>query len=145
MVQKKQQQELPEGMTLEEREEIEKMGLEDPSFPLMIFLVALGKDLIVDLASLGLLGWLGSALLGLVLWFWILGKVSFIQKRLLKYFIRRYLLAFVIGMIPLLNFLPEATLLVFLVHYREKKLIKVVLAFVEDMKKLPIARVPKST
>jgi hypothetical protein len=124
-----------EEITPQEIESVRAYGLpRNPDFPILIILFALLKDGIFDVLSVGLLGWVGSATLGLIIWFWITSKTGFIQKRLMRYVVRRYLVALVIGIIPGLNFIPEATILVLLVHNKEKKVVKLFLEAVGKVK-----------
>lgn len=109
-------------LTIEEAREFQLTGPSTVYFPFVILFIAIIKDF-VDVISIGFMGWLGSIIIGFVLWIWIRLKTNILQRLMFRYFIRRFLLALVIGFIPILNFLPEATILVFLVHNREKKLV----------------------
>jgi len=73
--------------------------------------------------------------LGIIMFLWIVRKVSFIRKRLMKFFIRRFILTLFIGVFPVLNFVPEAMILVLLVHYHEKTIVRKFFDLIEGIKK----------
>lgn len=94
-----------------------------PDFPFMILLAAILKD-ILDVASIGFLGFFTNIILGLVIFFWILGKSSFLRKRMTRWFIRRYVATFIVESVPFINFLPITTILILLTYNREKKIVQ---------------------
>jgi len=104
-------------------------------FPIIIFGFAVIKDFILDplvlaitilLPPLGwLLGILVSITFGMALFVWMVSKSSFIQKRMWTWFIRSVLMTILVSFIPVARFIiPEYTLLVLLIHYKEAKFIK---------------------
>lgn len=109
--------------TIEELEEASLNVPSKPLFPITILSIAIFKD-VIDLASVGLLGWAGFIIFSIVLWVWMTTKSGFIYKFLWKWFLRRYVFFALVGIIPGLNFLPEATILVLLIHYKETKIVK---------------------
>ena len=111
------------SFSAEETEELTYNPPKEESFPMLIIMVAIFKDMI-DLGSFGLLGIITSPIFIMILFFWRFGKSNYIRRKLTKWILRRYIAAFVIGIIPGLNILPEATILVLLIHYREKKVVQ---------------------
>jgi len=113
-----------EQLSADEEAEISLNGAPvKPLFPFMILLVALLKDFI-DFISFGFLGILTSIVAGLVIWLWMLGKIGMIQKRLTKWFLRRFIIAMFIESIPLVSMLPITTILVLLAHNKEKVIVQ---------------------
>ena len=107
-------------------DESEELALNPPvaeSFPILIFLAANFKDM-VDIGSLGLFGIIATLFFAIIIYFWIFSKSTFIRRRLTRRFLRRYVFVFIIGIIPGVNFIPETTILVLLIHYRETKIVK---------------------
>jgi len=122
-------------VTIEETRELELMGIpKTPVFPIIILSIAILKDG-MDIATLGLLGWLGSVLVGFVLWIWIITKSNAVERRLLRWFVRRVVIVVIVGFIPIINFLPEMTIFVFLIHNKEKGVVRV---FYNALERLPI-------
>ncbi len=101
-----------------------------PSFPLFIFFSACIKDLI-DFLSGGTAGWLASIFLSIVLWLWMFFKLGFVQKRLIRYFLKRWVAALIVGIIPGINvIIPESALLVLFSHFKEKKIVQELLRLI---------------
>lgn len=112
--------------TEEDIEEAKVRLLSSPSFPILMLFAAIMKD-VLDLLSVGLLGWLFSLFFAGIVWFWLFGKLGFMKKFLL----RRLVFTTIIGMIPGLNFLPETTIFVILGHYKEIKVVKTLFKILE--------------
>lgn len=93
-----------------------------PSFPLIIFSIAILKD-VLDFAELSIIGiilsWAATIIFALIIWFWTLGKVSFVKKMI----IRRLALMIAIALVPVIDLLPEASIFILWVHFREVKYI----------------------
>jgi len=110
--------------TIEEAGEVESWNMPgEPNFPILIFLVAVFKDFI-DIVSGGFLGWLTSLIAGIVIWFWTLGKTNIVEKRLMRWFIRRFIIRMLLDALPIVGMWPFATTLILAAHHREKKLVK---------------------
>jgi len=95
----------------------------EASFPLLIFLVALIKD-ILDAFTGGVFSFIFSLLFGFVLWLWWFNKTSFIKKYIRKWVIKRVIFFIVGDSIPFAAVLVPSSLLIVLWHYREKKIVK---------------------
>ena len=91
-------------------------------FPMLILIIAIFKD-ISDWGSFGLFGFITSLLFGMIIWLWIFNKTSFIQRMLWKRR-ARLIIVFIIGIIPIINFIPESIILVLLVYNHEKAIVK---------------------
>lgn len=91
-------------------------------FPYLVFSFAVVKDFF-DIASFGLGGWIGSIMLAVVIFIWVRMKSDLILRRMLNWLIVRYLGAILIGFIPGLNFVPEAMILVVLIHLKGNKIV----------------------
>jgi hypothetical protein len=107
-------------------EEISRTDIVNPPtayIPVVTYIIATLNDL-VGFASLALVSLPLNFLFAMYIFIWLLGKASFVQKRLLRFFIRRaWILAF--GAIPLLGaFIPESIILVYLIHNKEKEAVK---------------------
>lgn len=117
-------------------EEIEEASLNVPSkpfFPIIILFVAILKDM-ADIFTLGLLGWVFTIIFAFILWIWIRLKSSIVFRMIWKRIRGRIALAIVAGIIPGLNFLPEATILVLLIHYKENKIVKALYKRLEQLR-----------
>lgn len=119
--------------TIEEIEEVRLNVPSKPLFPIIILSVAILKDL-ADIASVGFLGWAFTIIFGFVLWIWMTTKSGFIYRILWKWFLRRYVFFALVGIIPGLNFLPEATILVLLIYHKENKIIKALYKRLEQLR-----------
>ena len=110
-------------LTIEETQ-IESLSVSsNVELPILIIIVALLKD-ISDIVSTGIAGIITSLVFGMIIYLWIFSKSTIIQRRMMKWFIRRFVVVIIIGIIPLINFVPEATILVLLVYNREKGIVK---------------------
>lgn len=99
-----------------------RSDLSIPAFPLVIFFIAILKD-VLDFAELSIIGillsWIATIIFALIIWFWTIGKVGFVKKMI----IRRLALMIAIALIPVVDLLPEASIFVLWVHLRETKYI----------------------
>jgi hypothetical protein len=132
----KENEELEEGD--EERLLVENVP-EKPGFPYIIFGVALIKDSFDVLATLIVIGipvaMLLSFLMSLVLFFWVLGKVSggWYKKKMIKWALKRAVIACFAESIPFLNMLPVTTIFILMVHFRETKIVKLINGAMEKL------------
>ena len=123
-----------EEWTPEEIEEIKIQAPQEPTFPIFIFGLAMLKDLI-DILSVGLLGWLAAIVLSGVIWLWIFTKSSFLRKQLLKRLIKPIIAAAFVAIFPGLNFLPESSVLVILIYRGDKGIVKKAIDKLEQVTK----------
>lgn len=120
------------------REEIEEIKInppQEPLFPIFIFGAAVVKD-IIDIVSVGLLGWLAAIILGGIIWLWIFSKSSFLRKQLIKRLIWPIAAAAFVAIFPWLNFIPESSILVYLVYRSEKGIVERTLKKLEETVKI---------
>lgn len=103
-----------------------------PSFPLFIFSLAIIKD-VMDFAELTIIGivikWVVAILFVIVVFLWCLGKAGFIKKLIIK----RLVLIAAIGLLPFVGLIPEASLFILWMHYREIKYIGQILQTLEKL------------
>jgi hypothetical protein len=107
---------------------------EDPDFPYLITFTAVVKDAL-DIASAGLLTWIFSAFFAFILWMWWSGKIGLAQRMLLKWGVKRAVAFIGADAVPVLGVLPFATLFVVIAHNKEKKIVQLLLASLEKVKK----------
>jgi hypothetical protein len=121
--------------TLEEKE-IEELKINrptEPIFPVFIFSFAILKD-ILDFFSMGLLGWLFAILMGIIIGIWAWFKGNVVVRRILKKLVLPAISSFFIAIIPGINFFPESSVFVLLIHYNEKKEVKKKLNILKKIK-----------
>lgn len=104
-----------------------------PSFPLFIFSLAILKD-VLDFAQLTIIGiilsWAVTIVFAIIALFWCMGKAGFLKKR----FVIKPLVSMVtVGLLPVLGFLPEASVFVLWMHYRETKYVGDILKSLENI------------
>lgn len=110
-----------------------------PDFPYMIVSLAIFKD-ILDFGDVIIVGIIIttalSFLIGVVLFFWTMGKVSggWWKKRLIKKLWTKYVFAIAIEFIPFLKIIPTTTIFVLLAHYDETKVVKLINASLERLR-----------
>ncbi|MDQ1299700.1 MAG: hypothetical protein QG636_368 [Patescibacteria group bacterium] len=102
----------------------------DPGFPFMITALVVIKDLL-DLVLdatviLAIVAWVLSAIIGIILVFWTFGKISggWWKKGAIQWLWKRFFLMISVELIPFLNIMPTNVIYVLMVHYREKKIVK---------------------
>ncbi|MEK7176962.1 MAG: hypothetical protein AAB719_01540 [Patescibacteria group bacterium] len=143
-----------EGETFEDGDA--KRLVEDPpqhsDFPFMILVVAMAKDTLdwvgtaLALTIIGIIVWIFVYIVGLVLalalFMWCFSKSSggWWKKKIIRYLWIRYALAMCIELIPGLNLIPANTIFILMVHYREKKIVKLFNLALEEMKKAGILK-----
>lgn len=115
--------------------------VELPPFPMFIFVIAILKDLI-DIADITLVGvvitTLLSILFSIILFFWLIGKVSgkWWKKKVLNWLWKRYIAAIIIEFIPFLKIAPVMTIFVIMAHRRETKVVRAINFALEELKKV---------
>jgi hypothetical protein len=127
---KKQAQTLIKEQLDLKQEELENLSAnkpEHPVFPVHIFMMAVMKDLL-DILTLGIVGIIANVVVGLVLWFWILGKMNFMKR----WIWRRFILYVFIEFIPFISFIPIWTFFVARAHLREYEQIDKILTYIEE-------------
>ena len=130
-------------------EEIPEAELEGPPptahFPIVMFSFAVLNDFVINPILFGVslvvppLGWglnlFVSIIFSLALFFWLLGKVSFVQKRLVRRLVNKIVVTPLVKVIPGLSLLiPQSVILVLLAHNEEKKIVKLFLDNLEKLK-----------
>lgn len=101
---------------------------EEPQFPTLILLAAIMKD-VIDLVAtssiiFSIFTLITSFILSLVIFFWLLGKLGFAEKQLVRWFIRWAVLVVLVEFIPLVNAIPMATIFVILAYNRERAVVQ---------------------
>lgn len=97
----------------------------DDSFPYVLMGMALIKD-ISDPATAGMIAVISNTIFALAGYIYIRKRMGFSAKqafRLLSRIAGRLIATFIAGLIPGINFLPEAMLMIFFVHHRHKKIV----------------------
>jgi hypothetical protein len=113
-----------------------------PQFPFLMVSLAFIKDVIDIPLELTLIGivftTVFSLLLGLVLFIWCFGKLrgGWWKKKLISWVWKRYILTIILEFIPFIKIIPVTTIFVFMVHYKETKLVKIANQALEELKKL---------
>lgn len=103
-----------------------------PSFPIFIASMAVLKDILDIPGDFGIvtiiLTTLASVTLGFIIFLWGLGKISggLWKKAMIKWFWKRFMLMFLIEIIPFGKMVPATTILVLMAHYREAKFVKLI-------------------
>ncbi|PCI27805.1 hypothetical protein COB55_05030 [Candidatus Wolfebacteria bacterium] len=124
-----------ENISEEDVTEIVYTKPNEPNFPKLIFIAAVMKDFSDVPAGLSKvlipLNSIVSLILSAIVFFWMLGKLGFMNKKIL----RRFFLL-LLETIPGLNFLPILSIFVFLAHNKEKKVVKIFLDVVERIENL---------
>jgi len=110
----------------EEIEEIKSDAFRKPHFPLMIFILALFKDLI-DIVSLGIIGAIINIVVSIIIRIYLFGKVSFVKRMIYK----KFLTSQIVEYIPIVNMIPLWTIFVIRAYLTEKKAINRVLTALE--------------
>ena len=109
----------------------------EPSFPVIIFILAITKDVLDWPANLSVvLAVFASVLsfvIGIIIFLWLLGKLGFFKKQLLKWAWKRFIVVIAAEIIPGLNMLPWATVFVYLAHKKETKLVRLLFASLERL------------
>lgn len=119
-----------EGIYEQLESDLEKLSAEPhppqkPSFPIVIFIAAIIKDL-ADAATGGIVSVILSLLLGFILWLWWFNKSSFIKKKIKKWFVKRVILFLAGDSIPVVSIFVPSSLFIILWYYREKKIVQII-------------------
>ncbi|TSC66950.1 MAG: hypothetical protein G01um101472_580 [Parcubacteria group bacterium Gr01-1014_72] len=124
-----------QGVTPKDAQALQAEGVpQKPDFPLLLFLAALFKDVLdgLDLTGVGVvITTILSLIIGAVIFLWLLGKVGFIQKRILRWAWGRYIGVMLIESIPFLKLIPTTALFVWFAHHKEDKLVKLAFSALE--------------
>lgn len=116
-----------------EPEDAEQLVVERPvapDFPYFMVAIAVLKDFLdvpADLSVVAIpMSTALSFLIALVLFFWLLGKMSggWWKKKLIRWLWVRYIIAIAIEFIPVLKIVPATTILVLMAHFRETKIVR---------------------
>lgn len=118
------------GINKEDIEIAKNSQPESPNFPVMVFCLALVKD-ITDMASLGTIGIIVNIIVAPVFFFYLWGKLGFVKKRLWRWLI----LTVVAEFVPGISFIPMSTVFVLRAHATERKQIEKMLNFIESFAK----------
>lgn len=112
-----------------------------PGFPFIIVMLALLKDLAIDAPlTFSIIGGLFSPIFSLaisiILFFWVLGKLSggWWKKKLIRWLWLRYVIAIFIEFIPWLNIVPATTVFIIMAHYRNKKIVRLFNLALEELR-----------
>jgi len=110
-------------------DEVGETKREEPTFPAIIFSLALAKDIFdtLDLTIVGIvLTTLFTIFFTMVMVFWMFGKMkgAWWKKILITWFWKRFLFVFIIEMLPWFKIIPTNVIIVLMVHFREKKMVK---------------------
>ncbi len=137
---------LDSEQSIEDDLNIEIDTLKKPSLPVIILLLAVVKDLIdiaftvaliVTVGFTGIftfiIGWGISALFAIIIGVWITQKVGIVRKLLFKKVIVKTIIFLFFGSIPGIKAFPEATLLVFLTHLNEVKIVNQIYSELEAL------------
>lgn len=153
VLKKKRRREIFSNITKLSDEEDEKLIINDvpkmPPFPFLIVLMAVFKDVIDFLLNLTLIAAplpvISSFLVGVVLFFWILGKASggWWKKRLIKWLWTRYVITLLIELIPFVNIIPATTIFILMAHYREKKIVRIINGVLGELRKMDLAEIKR--
>lgn len=118
----------------------------EPGFPVIIFTFAVIKDCLdlpLELSVIGiLLTTLLSVLLSVILFLWVLGKLSggWWKKKIIRWLWVRYLAVVVIELFPLFKIVPATTIFILMAHYREKKLVKLFDLALEEFRRAGVLK-----
>ncbi len=118
---------------------------QQPDFPYIMVSIAILKDILdvpVELSIIGIVITTAlSFLLAIILFIWILGKLSggWWKKAMVRWIWVRYIFAILIEFLPFFKIIPATTILVLMAHYREAKIVMFFNAALEEFrrKKIP--------
>lgn len=114
-------------------------------FPIFIFALSVTKD-IIDMFDLTLIGIVVTTLFSvfatITIFFWMFGKVKgkWWKKKILRYLIRRSIIMICVEIMPFVKMIPTTTIFVFMAHYKEKKIVRLMNVALEMMHKGGIVR-----
>jgi hypothetical protein len=116
---------------------------EEPDFPILILIAAIGKDILDVVLTVTIVGAIFTGLLSfvlaLVLFFWILGKTGggWWKKALIRKLWMRYVMSLAIEFLPVGNIIPANTIFVLMAHYSETKAVKLANEAFERLRFIP--------
>lgn len=119
--------------------ELKTEHIDKPSFPYLIFAVAVLKDIVDVVATLSIIGvpfaFALSFPMSLILFIWVMGKMSggWWKKMLIRGILVRLGITIGIEFIPGVNIIPTTTVFILMTHYREKKVVKLLNSGLELM------------
>ncbi len=111
-----------------------------PDFPYIMVSLAILKD-VLDAGDFFVVGIIVTTILSftiaLVLFLWFLGKLSggWWKKKMVAWLWTRYAVAIFIEFVPFLKIIPATTILVFMAHYRETKIVQFLNSALENLRK----------
>lgn len=112
-----------------------------PRFPFIILTLAIIKDLLDFPANLLVIGvpvsMMAAFAMNVVLFFWILGKVRFkgFRKRFIRWVLSRAWITALLEMIPFVQIVPVTTIFILMVHFKEKKIVKLFDLALEELRR----------
>lgn len=115
-----------EGLSEDDVEALKSGKTQRPNFPFLVFSAAIVKD-VADMASLGTVGIIISIITTPIIFFYTLGKMGFIKKKLWK----KFTLTAAAELLPWVSFIPASSLFVLSAHATEYKQIDRVLNIIE--------------
>ncbi len=117
-----------------------------PSFPYIIMMLAISKDLIDipgDLSGIGIIATTAfSFVISLVLFMWVLGKLGggWWKKKIIRWLWKRYVYTIILEFIPGFQIIPATTIFVFMAYHHEKKIVKLLNLALEEFRNAKIFR-----
>jgi len=112
---------------------------EEPDFPQIIFMAAVMKDLLdipLELSIIGIiLTTMLSFVLSIVLFIWVLGKLSggWWKKRIIRWLWIRYVAVIILEFFPFFKIVPATTIFIYMAYKREKKIVKLFNLALEEL------------
>ena len=75
--------------------------------------------------------------MNVVLFFWVFGKVRFkgFRKRFIKWVLSRACITAILEMIPFVQIVPVTTIFILMVHFKEKKIVKLFDLALEELRR----------
>lgn len=130
---------------------VETQGLaEQASFPALIMVMAIAKDMLdlpLELTFVGIMvTTMTSLMISLVLFLWFMSKMGGVwyKRKLIKWLWKRLFLALTIEMIPFLKIVPATTILVYMAYNHENKLVRMFNRSLELMHGKAVSRMTDS-
>lgn len=115
-----------------------------PPFPIFILVLAVIKDHCDFLANVLVvaipLSMVASFCMSVVLFFWLLGKMSggWWKRAAIRWLWMRYVVAIIVEMIPFFQIIPATTIFVLMVHYKETKIVKLFDLALEELRRAKV-------
>ncbi len=117
---------------------------QQPNFPYIMVSITILKDILdvpIELSIIGIVvTTILSFLLAIIIFIWILGKLSggWWKKAMIRWLWIRYVFAILIEFLPFFKIIPATTILVLMAHYRETKIVMFFNAALEEFRKKKI-------